>query len=104
MAAIREMGNEYDLYIVGRGEGVKSPLLKGLSDWESNQELGTIGDVLASSCFSSQASILAVRQSSAFAASFMSRPVGCGDNDRSHYQTFMRRTRRVEETEEEDDG
>ncbi|GAB4860255.1 hypothetical protein Ancab_011736 [Ancistrocladus abbreviatus] len=52
----------YDLWIVGRGNGVNPLLLNGLSNWNENPELGVIGDVLASMDFSPTASVLVVQQ------------------------------------------
>ncbi|KAI7989697.1 Cation/H(+) antiporter 15 [Camellia lanceoleosa] len=52
MAAIRSIDNTlYDLFIVGRGQGMVSPLTAGLTDWSEFPELGAIGDLLASSDF-----------------------------------------------------
>ncbi|KAL5832827.1 hypothetical protein ACOSQ3_016501 [Xanthoceras sorbifolium] len=53
--------NDYDLYIVGRGRGVKSPLTTGLSEWCDNPELGPIGDLLVSSDFTGLASVLVMQ-------------------------------------------
>ncbi|KAJ4725060.1 Cation/H(+) antiporter [Melia azedarach] len=61
--SIVAMCKNFDLYIVGRGYGVKSPLTKGLSEWNENPELGPIGDTLVSSEFTSHASVLVVQQS-----------------------------------------
>lgn len=57
-----EDNNSYDLYIVGRGYQVETPVTAGLTDWSSTPELGTIGDTLASSKFTMQASVLVVQQ------------------------------------------
>ncbi|KFK31171.1 hypothetical protein AALP_AA6G078200 [Arabis alpina] len=68
IAAIREMDDNksFDLYIVGRGYKVESPATAGLTDWTSTTpELGTIGDTLASSNFTMQASVLVIQQYSA---------------------------------------
>lgn len=62
---ISSMGNEYDIYIVGRGQSVFSPLTFGLSDWGDCPELGTMGDTLVSSNFMTNASILVVQKGSA---------------------------------------
>ncbi|CAK7355054.1 unnamed protein product [Dovyalis caffra] len=62
LAEIRRHDADFDLYIVGRGEKTRSELISGLSDWNSCQELGTMGDTLASSNFASHASILVVQQ------------------------------------------
>ena len=60
LAEIRRNDADFDLYIVGRGEKTRSVLTSGLSDWNSCQELGTMGDTLASSNFTSHASVLVV--------------------------------------------
>ncbi|XP_059436457.1 cation/H(+) antiporter 15-like [Corylus avellana] len=62
VSAISAMENSYDLYIVGKGAGKVSPLLSGLSEWSDCPELGVIGDVLMSSTFALQASVLVVQQ------------------------------------------
>lgn len=55
--------NCFDLYIVGRGEGMKSPITMGLSEWSDSPELGGIGETLVSSQFTAHASVLVVQQS-----------------------------------------
>ncbi|KAL3850564.1 hypothetical protein ACJIZ3_012446 [Penstemon smallii] len=63
IAAIQAMNNEcYDLWIVGRKNGINPVLLEGLSNWGDNNELGVIGDFVASVDFGSRASVLAVQQ------------------------------------------
>lgn len=62
LAAIRSMDQAHDLFIVGRGQGVTSPLTDGLTDWSECPELGAIGDLLASSDFASTVSVLVVQQ------------------------------------------
>ncbi|XP_019168772.1 PREDICTED: cation/H(+) antiporter 15-like [Ipomoea nil] len=52
----------YDLYVVGRGRGVVSPLTAGLADWCDCPELGPIGDLLVTSEFESAFSVLVVQQ------------------------------------------
>ena len=62
-AAIQALNDgSYDLWIVGRKHGINPNLLAGLSEWGENQELGLIGDFVASSDFSSTASVLVVQQ------------------------------------------
>ncbi|KAF8397183.1 hypothetical protein HHK36_016090 [Tetracentron sinense] len=58
--AVLSMGNEFDLFIVGRHHGSQSPLISGLTEWSEFPELGIIGDMLASSDFKS--SVLVVQQ------------------------------------------
>lgn len=62
VAVIRSMDNIHDLFIVGRGQGMISPLTAGLTDWSECPELGAIGDLLASSDFASSVSVLVVQQ------------------------------------------
>lgn len=54
--------NKHDLYIVGRGRGMVSPLTSGLADWCDCPELGPIGDLLVTSEFESSFSVLIVQQ------------------------------------------
>ncbi|CAI9105946.1 OLC1v1004983C2 [Oldenlandia corymbosa var. corymbosa] len=61
--AIKDMDHEdHDLYIVGKGRGVISPLTAGLTDWCDCPELGPIGDLLVTSEFESTFSVLVVQQ------------------------------------------
>ncbi|ONI06278.1 hypothetical protein PRUPE_5G050500 [Prunus persica] len=62
VAALRDIGDLYSLFIVGRGGRGHSPLTTELSDWEECPELGTVGDLLASSDFNINGSILVVQQ------------------------------------------
>lgn len=62
VAAIRSLGDVHSLFIVGRGQGMVSPLTAGLTDWSECPELGAIGDLLASSDFATTASVLVVQQ------------------------------------------
>ncbi|KAL2490074.1 Cation/H(+) antiporter 15 [Forsythia ovata] len=62
VAAIRSIDPIHDLFVVGRGQGMISPLTAGLTDWSECPELGAIGDLLASSDFASTYSVLVVQQ------------------------------------------
>ncbi|XWS29906.1 hypothetical protein CRYUN_Cryun24cG0070600 [Craigia yunnanensis] len=62
VAAIRTLDSSHDLFIVGRGQGMISPLTAGLTDWSECPELGAIGDILASSDFASTVSVLVIQQ------------------------------------------
>ncbi|XP_030458702.2 cation/H(+) antiporter 1 [Syzygium oleosum] len=62
VAALTEMGDMYTLFIVGRGRRGQSPMTTGMSDWEECPELGIVGDVLASSEFSINGSVLIIQQ------------------------------------------
>ncbi|KAK9126754.1 hypothetical protein Scep_015600 [Stephania cephalantha] len=65
ISIIRRLNDgNYDLWIVGRGEGVTSSeaLVKGLSEWSENRELGVVGDFIASPDFNSTASVLVLQQ------------------------------------------
>ncbi|XP_018482292.1 cation/H(+) antiporter 21-like [Raphanus sativus] len=67
ITAIREMedNHSFDLYIVGRGYTVETPVTLGLADWNTSPDLGIIGDTLASSDFTMQGSVLVIQQYSA---------------------------------------
>ncbi|GAB2279742.1 hypothetical protein Dimus_014382 [Dionaea muscipula] len=63
VAALRDIGDMYQLFIVGKGTGQRdSPLTTGLTDWEECPELGTVGDLLASSEFDTDTSVLVIQQ------------------------------------------
>ncbi|XP_010921563.1 cation/H(+) antiporter 15 [Elaeis guineensis] len=62
VAVLREMGSNYDLYVVGRNHGRKSALTAGLEQWSEFPELGPIGDLLVSSDFGVKVSVLVVQQ------------------------------------------
>ncbi|KAL7160337.1 hypothetical protein ABFS83_01G087900 [Erythranthe nasuta] len=62
VAAIRSVDPMHDLFIVGRGQGLISPVTAGLTDWSECPELGAIGDLLASSDFAATYSVLVVQQ------------------------------------------
>ncbi|KAL1558799.1 cation/H(+) antiporter 24-like [Salvia divinorum] len=63
IAAIQAMDKQlYDMWIVGRKHGINPLLLRGLSSWSEENELGVIGEYVASADFNSRASVLAVQQ------------------------------------------
>lgn len=62
VAAIQAMESIYDLYVVGRGQRVASPLTAGLTEFSECPELGAIGDLLASSDFAAKVSVLVMQQ------------------------------------------
>ncbi|CAA0831066.1 Cation/H(+) antiporter 15 [Striga hermonthica] len=62
VAAIRSMDTSHDLFVVGRGQGMVTPVTAGLTDWSECPELGAIGDLLASSDFAATYSVLVVQQ------------------------------------------
>lgn len=59
---LRELESQYDLFVVGKGRDRKSIVTDGLEDWAECPELGPVGDVVASSDFSSTASALIIQQ------------------------------------------
>ncbi|CAL0304527.1 unnamed protein product [Lupinus luteus] len=59
---LKEIGDLYSLFIVGKGGRGHCSLTIGMSDWEECPELGTVGDVLASSDFEIHGSVLVVQQ------------------------------------------
>ncbi|XP_052196404.1 cation/H(+) antiporter 1-like [Diospyros lotus] len=61
-AALTEITDMYSLFIVGKGRRGYSPLTTGLSDWEECPELGTVGDLLASSDYDMSGSVLVIQQ------------------------------------------
>lgn len=60
--ALRDMAEIYSLFIVGKGGRGHSPLTTCMSDWEECPELGTVGDLLASSDFDICGSVLVIQQ------------------------------------------
>ncbi|XP_073010535.1 cation/H(+) antiporter 15-like isoform X1 [Typha latifolia] len=62
VSVIREVGNEYDLVVVGRQQGPTELLYDGLAEWNESPELGLVGDLLASQDFHSSFAILVVQQ------------------------------------------
>ncbi|KAG8092790.1 hypothetical protein GUJ93_ZPchr0012g19074 [Zizania palustris] len=62
VAVLRAVQAEYRLLVVGRGRDRRSVLTEGLEEWAECLELGPVGDILASTDFSSTASVLVVQQ------------------------------------------
>ncbi|XP_010532007.1 PREDICTED: cation/H(+) antiporter 2-like [Tarenaya hassleriana] len=58
---LREIGEMYSLYVVGKGQGDRSITVE-MSDWEECPELGKVGDFLASSDLDVNASVLVVQR------------------------------------------
>ncbi|KAF3494497.1 hypothetical protein DY000_02058056 [Brassica cretica] len=63
---LRSMANDYDLFVVGRSSGVGTEVTNGISEWAEFDELGPIGDLLASHEFPSRASVLVVQKQEYF--------------------------------------
>ncbi|EOA39250.1 hypothetical protein CARUB_v10012247mg [Capsella rubella] len=59
---LRAMANDFDLFIVGRGSGVGTEATSGISEWTEFDELGPLGDLLASHEYPSRASVLVVQK------------------------------------------
>ncbi|CAK7325944.1 unnamed protein product [Dovyalis caffra] len=59
---IKSMVGGYDLILVGRRHQTEPQALSGLSEWTDLQELGPIGDLLASEDITSAISVLVVQQ------------------------------------------
>nr|BAK06511.1 predicted protein [Hordeum vulgare subsp. vulgare] len=62
VAVLRGMQGDYRLFVVGRGRDRNSVLTEGLEEWAECLELGPVGDIIASSDFSTTASVLIVQQ------------------------------------------
>lgn len=60
---LNNIGNDFDLFLVGRRHDENTPALDGLAEWSEYDELGIIGDVLVSSDFKSKASVMVIQQS-----------------------------------------
>ncbi|KAG2319827.1 hypothetical protein Bca4012_053917 [Brassica carinata] len=58
---LREIGEMYSLFVVGKNRG-DNPMTSGMNDWEECPELGTVGDFLASSNMDVNASVLVVQR------------------------------------------
>lgn len=59
---LKSIANEYDLFIVGREKERKSVFTEGLGEWSEFEELGVVGDLLASQDLKCQASVLVIQQ------------------------------------------
>ncbi|XP_019439269.1 PREDICTED: cation/H(+) antiporter 24-like [Lupinus angustifolius] len=63
IAGIRAINDgSYDLWIVGRKQGINPIFLTGLSEWSENEELGLIGDFVSSPDFPGSHSVLVIQQ------------------------------------------
>ncbi|KAG7022651.1 Cation/H(+) antiporter 15 [Cucurbita argyrosperma subsp. argyrosperma] len=62
VAILRTLDNNFDLILVGKRHSPRSPLVQGLLLWNEQTELGSIGEVLASSDFIGNATIFVVQQ------------------------------------------
>ncbi|KAG0454331.1 hypothetical protein HPP92_025635 [Vanilla planifolia] len=62
--ALAAMDGKYSLYVVGKGRriGAVATLTKGMAEWVECPEIGSIGDLLASSDFITVGSVLVVQQ------------------------------------------
>lgn len=61
---LKDILDMYTMFIVGKGGRRQSKITTGLNDWEECPELGTVGDLLASSEFDESGSVLVVQQHS----------------------------------------
>ncbi|KAL2325956.1 hypothetical protein Fmac_025014 [Flemingia macrophylla] len=60
LSEVDELG--CDLYIFGRGSGENYPVVKNMLEWCDNPELGIMGDIVASTSFGTNSSLLVVQQ------------------------------------------
>ncbi|CAJ1971228.1 unnamed protein product [Sphenostylis stenocarpa] len=61
-AFVSSIADQHDFFVVGRRNGIKSPLTTALESWTEFSELGVIGDLLAALDSTSNASILVIQQ------------------------------------------
>lgn len=61
---LKDILDMYTMFIVGKGGRRQSTITTGLNDWEECPELGTVGDLLASSEFDESGSVLVIQQHS----------------------------------------
>ncbi|KAF7802876.1 cation/H(+) antiporter 4-like [Senna tora] len=59
---LRDIVHDHDFFIVGRRHDAQTSITSGLKDWCEFDELGVVGDLLASPDFESTASVLVVQQ------------------------------------------
>ncbi|KAL5740293.1 hypothetical protein ACOSQ2_029473 [Xanthoceras sorbifolium] len=71
---LNSIGNEFDLILVGRRHDSNAPALIGLSAWSEIPEFGVIGDLLASSDYIGNASILVLQQQASVVQEMMGSP------------------------------
>ncbi|XP_010488504.2 PREDICTED: LOW QUALITY PROTEIN: cation/H(+) antiporter 6B-like [Camelina sativa] len=59
---LHSVAYDYDLFVVGRRSGIGTTVTTGLGEWMEFDELGVIGDLLASEYYPSRASVLIIQQ------------------------------------------
>ncbi|KAL1201916.1 Cation/H(+) antiporter 6B [Cardamine amara subsp. amara] len=59
---LHSVAYDYDLFLVGRRSGIGTTVTSGLGDWMEFDELGIIGDLLASEYYPSKDSVLIIQQ------------------------------------------
>ncbi|XP_074274282.1 cation/H(+) antiporter 15-like [Silene latifolia] len=62
ISILREMHQDCSLYIIGRSQSQIYPLIAGLEVWSEYKELGPLGDILVTSDFSTNSSVLVIQQ------------------------------------------
>ncbi|KAF9616845.1 hypothetical protein IFM89_032695 [Coptis chinensis] len=62
---IGAMGDKYEMILLGRRHDENSTLILELTDWDKCSELGTIGDIFATSNYGGNAAILIMQQQTA---------------------------------------
>lgn len=71
---LRSICKRFDLILVGRRHDNSSALLSGLSEWNEKEELGVIGDMLASSDFDCRAHVLVIQQQASVVQEMIESP------------------------------
>lgn len=61
-AAMRTIKDQYQLLVLGRRHHKLNPILAGLTEWNENKDLGTMGELMVSADFLGDTTILVVQQ------------------------------------------
>lgn len=71
---LKSSSQDFELMLVGRRHDPESPILSGLSEWREIEELGVVGDMLASTDFGCRALILVIQQQAAVVEQMIGSP------------------------------
>ncbi|XP_065854706.1 cation/H(+) antiporter 27-like [Euphorbia lathyris] len=90
---LRDACQDFELMLVGRRHDPESAILSGLSEWREIEELGVVGDMLASTDFDCRALILVIQQQAAVVEEMIGSP-----KTRQNKSTLIDWTSAVERT------